>query len=270
MQRTMGFCFWTGFYFLVLYAVSIQTRTLRTRQLYKIIVLPGLVIYSICRTLGCVVSVTPVEKVEFLHDKKLFLQPGSTKMHYVGHFVSAFGTVLPLFVVYYMASGLIMQDDWDYFSLPVFSDIMEEPSLIMSYLGTAHEILPYGTLNFWIACYMFLAVAGSVDLTFKELIATISVSTAGFFVFSMLDWLGIGCTFLSRSWFIDFLYADTWWGKGCFYLVFTFFSVLMLSGTLFMNRCVKWYGKRRKKKQQKLQKKVQKQAKKPQKEKVHA
>lgn len=225
----MQFFLCTAVYFVSAFCISMLTARLRNRKPIKILFLPGFLVNGIARIVGSFLSLSPIEKVEFFQNNKPFLKVGKTRILYVGHLFSVYATHIVLLVTFLLLQDGIPVTDWSAFCFPNIKAVWSDFSLLWDYFVALPEAVDMATTSFWLTLYLFVSLAVSFDMKLPEFLATICVNMIGCWVAGIFSWLGVSFSFFSRGWFIELLYADGWWGVGCFYMLMT-----ALSATVFL------------------------------------
>lgn len=232
---------WFGLYFAIAYGCSRFAGRWGRLKWVKIAFLPGVFLHAASRLLGCLFSMSPVDKIEFIENGRPFLQPGSTRLPYVGHLLSAIFTHAALFAAFFCAHAAIPVHDWEALGLPAACDLKTAPAILLSY-GTAFGSgLPLVDPTFWLVCYAVVGLVVSFDVRLAELVAVLCLAAAGCWVSGMLTWLGAGFSFLSRGWFLSRYYIPAWWGIASTYIALTAIAATLLilvvaAGSLFRSR----------------------------------
>ena len=230
----MNLFIWLGFYFTCVYLVSRFANEFGKRKLLKILFLPGVALYALARSIGCLLSLSSIEKIEFLSDKKPFLAPGRTPIPYAGPVFSALGTHAVLLIVFFYAHSLLPVDEWSSACLPGALEFKEDPAVLCAFGCRLWECLPFHSLWFWIALYVAFGVALSFDLRLNELTGTLCVAVVGAWICGLLAYFGVGFAFLSRGWFLSRYHAPEWFGIASVYFLLTAASgsaLLLYKGT---------------------------------------
>jgi hypothetical protein len=217
VKLTVDIFLWSAVYFSAVYAAARYGGKLGQRKLVKVLFLPGVALYAACRSLGCLISMAPVDKIEFVRDREPFLRVGATRIPYFGHLLSAVFTHLPLILLFFYVHGALPVADWDALGLPSIARLRADPALFLTYLSRLGEGLPLSTGAVWLAWYLFLGAAVSSDLRLPEFLAMIVVTIVGCWIAGILSWLGVGFSFFSRGWFMSYWYIPEWVGIASVY-----------------------------------------------------
>jgi len=217
----MNLFIWLGLYFTCVYLVSRFANEFGKRKVIKILFLPGVLLYALGRSIGCLCSLSSIEQIEFLSDKKPFLVPGRTPIPYAGPLLSALATHAPLLILFFYARSLVPVDDWSYVCLPGALEFKEDPALASVFTSRLWECLPFRSLTFWAAAYVAFGVALSFDLRLNEFTAALCLAATGAWVCGLLSYFGVGFAFLSRGWFLSRYHAPEWFGIASAYFLLT-------------------------------------------------
>jgi hypothetical protein len=226
------FFIWSTFYLCVVFVVSLMVGVRRNALWFKLLTLPGLLIYSACRALGCIANCTPIEKFGTLTHEEPFVKLGTTRMAYVGHFLGSVVTHAGLVACVFLAQGLIGVADWETICVPAFWTIVTYPPTFVDYLSNVKAALPWGGVGFWVALYLCAAACCNFELSLREFAAGICVTIAGAWVCGVLTWLGVHVSFLSYGWLILHYRLPEWLGVASFYLLAVSVTAIVVAATL--------------------------------------
>ena len=228
----MEFFIWSTFYLCVVFAASLMVGVRKNARWLKLLTLPGLLVYSACRALGCLASCTRVEKFGVLRDGEPFLRLGASRMAYAGHVVGIVVTHAGLLACVFLAQGLIGIEDWEALCLPAFSAIVSHPPALLEYLRELQSALPWDNAGLWVAFYLCAAVCCNFELSVRELAAGICVTVAGAWICGMLAWLGVHASFMGWGWLILNYRVPEWLGIASFYLLAVSAAAVVVAATL--------------------------------------
>ncbi len=228
----MEFFIWSSFYFCVVFAASLMVGVRRNERWLKLLTLPGLLVYSACRALGCLASCTRVEKFGVLRAGEPFVRLGATRMAYVGHVVGIVVTHAALLACVFLAQELIGVEDWAAICLPAFSASVTYPPTLLEYLRDLPSALPWDHAGFWFALYLCAAVCCNFELSVREFAAGLCVTVTAAWICGMLAWLGVRASFLSWGWLILHYRVPGWLGIASFYLLAVSGAAVVVAATL--------------------------------------
>jgi hypothetical protein len=217
-----------AFYFGCAYLAAQFRGHVEHRTWVKVLFLPSVTLHAGCRAIGCLLSISPIEQVDFLRNKQPFLKAGRTRIPVFGLLLSSFGTHIPLFVVYFYLHSYLPLANWDELGLPALEELRADPALGVDYARSFIANIEFSPWALCMTAYIFLGLALSYDLRLSEVLATTSLSIVGCWVCGLLSWLGVGFPFLSRGWFLTRYYIPEWWGIGSAFVALTAASSLLV------------------------------------------
>lgn len=210
---------WMGIWSTALLAIGMLHTPLVRRRSVKLLLFPGMIVDGVLRTIGCLASATPIERVSPLSGERPLLEQSKSFLGPLGACIAALVRCSLLMVAAFLLLTYFPEFMDSGFALPLIDEDTIETGILAwhSFPDFWEQVqalpaqLSFRSISGALLLYTLIATLVFAGIKKQEFFWLACTWCAALFLGFAAAWLGIKFGFFSRGWFIQILYVPQMW-----------------------------------------------------------